>query len=62
MNTQTKYETPYTHTEQSTEKLRERQEELHDLLDFVKEPSRLSNLRHELGCVALELRMRGVEV
>ena len=51
----------FTHTEQSTERLKEREQELYDQLSFTIDKHRMSNLRHELGCVALELRLRSEE-
>ena len=51
----------FAHTEESTEKLKEREMEIFDLLAFNHDEKRISNLRHELGCVALELRLRNGE-
>jgi len=53
---------PFEHTEQSTEALREREQAIFDALTFTHDQHRLSNLQHELGCVALELRLRGEAV
>ena len=52
---------PFEHTEQSTEALREREQAIFDALTFTHDQHRLSNLQHELGCVALELRLRNGE-
>ena len=53
--------TPFDHLEQSTERLRERQEAIQDLLECNHDEKRISNLTHELGYVALELRLRSGE-
>lgn len=50
---------PFEHTTEATERLKEREMAIFDQLSFTHDESRISNLRHELGCIALELRLRG---